>query len=689
MLALLCVAGVANAAEYEIDKKFTSVADLNGKLFMIVNETDGKAIYNKDAQNLDYQDYATAVTGAAYLWKINAINNQDYYTVQIVKADGTSPSFWGNNDPKYLNSGAPGGFNGCFVLGNGSQQGTDVANGGVWYIEYSNGNGFTLKNVARNGYFAGVNPAPTGTDPIYWTFCTIKEKIVEDTEDPGVKKCPEDWTDMIVNGTLEGEDNGNFYQEVGEGKTPATITSGSGRIGGRGISITSKEGAKEVWDTQFFLAVNEAMAAGTKLHIEFDYKANKAAKVTTQAHSAPGSFLSNNGIGDVNFGLSWEHFKTDIIVKDEGMKSIAFNLNENKAEAITFFFDNLVMWSKANAITKGTYDATDAKVIDFADFTALDGSWNAETKTFTGNCGFKWEDGLDLSQYRYLIVTLGKNASTGGYEATIKDKNGKTVVGDQYGADFMNMWFGQWNNHNCMKIDLEKLRSEKEFDIHNIVELSIKGGEGLVLGTVYASNTKPNNDKDWGNEDNGDFKFAGLDADKFGTVCLNFDAAVAGAKIFEIASATEKSVSLIEYEGILKAGKPYIYQANDNASKNVYFYKATNATVETPIVNNGLIGTFTETKAPQGTNYMVLSNNKLWTVNSDVTVAANKAYIDVNQVASSNARGTVFLPYGEVTAIEGVKLSLNGDEIYNLNGQRLAQPTKGVNVIGGKKVIIK
>ena len=185
-LLLLCVAGVANAAtEYEIDQKFTSVASLDGQLFVIFNETDAKAIYNKDAQNLAYDTYTNAVAGAAYLWKLHSLAGEgvaelaNAYAIEAVKADGSSIGLWGN-PAIYLNSGAPGGFDGCFVLGNGSQYGTDVLNGGAWEIEYDAEKGFALKNVARGGYFAGVNPAPTGADPIYWTFCTMKEKAQTD-----------------------------------------------------------------------------------------------------------------------------------------------------------------------------------------------------------------------------------------------------------------------------------------------------------------------------------------------------------------------------------------------------------------------------------------------------------------------------------------------------------------------------
>ena len=195
-LLLLCVAGVVNAAtEYEVDQKFTSVAALDGQLFAIVNETDAKAIYNKDAQNLAYDTYTNAVAGAAYLWKLHSLAGEgvaelaNAYAIEAVKADGSSIGLWGN-PAIYLNSGAPGGFDGCFVLGNGSQYGTDVLNGGAWEIEYDAEKGFALKNVARGGYFAGVNPAPAGTEPIYWTFCTLKEggeipdPVIEEPEAP-------------------------------------------------------------------------------------------------------------------------------------------------------------------------------------------------------------------------------------------------------------------------------------------------------------------------------------------------------------------------------------------------------------------------------------------------------------------------------------------------------------------------
>ena len=195
-LSLLCifVAGVTNvnaATEYEIDQRFTSVASLDGQLFAIVNETDEMALYNKDAQNLAYDTYTNAVAGAAYLWKLHSLAGeadsvvQSCYSVEAVKADGSSINLWGN-PAIFINSGAEGGFDGCFILGQGDKYGTDVKYGGVWEIEYLEGQGFALKNVARGGYLAGVNPAPTGEEPIYWTFCTLKE--IENTDPLAAEK---------------------------------------------------------------------------------------------------------------------------------------------------------------------------------------------------------------------------------------------------------------------------------------------------------------------------------------------------------------------------------------------------------------------------------------------------------------------------------------------------------------------
>jgi hypothetical protein len=66
----------------------------------------------------------------------------------------------------------------------------------------------------------------------------------------------------------------------------------------------------------------------------------------------------------------------------------------------------------------------------------------------------------------------------------------------------------------------------------------------------------------------------------------------------------------------------------------------------------------------------------------------------VTQVISRDAngdevKGTYFYTSLMTTSIDGMSLMSSGKSaVYNLNGQRLACPQKGINIIGGKKIAV-
>ena len=76
-----------------------------------------------------------------------------------------------------------------------------------------------------------------------------------------------------------------------------------------------------------------------------------------------------------------------------------------------------------------------------------------------------------------------------------------------------------------------------------------------------------------------------------------------------------------------------------------------------------------------------LANNK--------TVAAGKAYLRVP--TESAAKISFFSLDGSITGIEGVEAeAAEGEKVYyNLKGQRVATPSNGLYILGGKKVIVK
>jgi hypothetical protein len=69
-------------------------------------------------------------------------------------------------------------------------------------------------------------------------------------------------------------------------------------------------------------------------------------------------------------------------------------------------------------------------------------------------------------------------------------------------------------------------------------------------------------------------------------------------------------------------------------------------------------------------------------------VAAGKAYL---QVPATAARGSFAISFdNETTGIATVEnASVLNENYYNLNGQRIAAPQKGLYIVNGKKVVIK
>lgn len=78
-------------------------------------------------------------------------------------------------------------------------------------------------------------------------------------------------------------------------------------------------------------------------------------------------------------------------------------------------------------------------------------------------------------------------------------------------------------------------------------------------------------------------------------------------------------------------------------------------------------------------------------ISHPATVAANRAYLQFT--AGSGSRDILSIDGGDATGINmvnGEGLKINGSEVYyNLQGQRVLYPTKGLYIVNGKKVIIK
>ena len=62
----------------------------------------------------------------------------------------------------------------------------------------------------------------------------------------------------------------------------------------------------------------------------------------------------------------------------------------------------------------------------------------------------------------------------------------------------------------------------------------------------------------------------------------------------------------------------------------------------------------------------------------------------IRATAPNGVTGSCKVTVSDPTSIQNIKMDTNLDaSIYNLNGQRLDKPRKGINIIRGKKVVIK
>jgi hypothetical protein len=202
----------------------------------------------------------------------------------------------------------------------------------VYYVD--------LKQLAKDKGYAHLH-AIKGAN---WQNVTIVSMMIEQ-----VAKAPIGWTSVITNGNFDGEDVSSFF--VAEdavnvpGVKPATIVEGAGVAESNGLAITSLAGATETWATQLFVKANEALPEGTKWRFSMDVKANAIAKITTGAHAEPRTWLAGGIIPEFDVTEEWATVTAegtvDADLGGKSFQSIAFDLNNDKDNAVTFYFDNI------------------------------------------------------------------------------------------------------------------------------------------------------------------------------------------------------------------------------------------------------------------------------------------------------------------------------------------------------------
>ena len=161
--------------------------------------------------------------------------------------------------------------------------------------------------------------------------------------------------------------------------------------------------------------------------------------------------------------------------------------------------------------------------------------------------------------------------------------------------------------------------------------------------------------------------------------------ASAGTQVFKV-KLTGSAIEMTEItDRIVKSGEGVVLK-NTSASITM---TPTASNSSDDYSDNSLVGTMTNITNP-GNAYVLNKKNGvvgLFKLSDTGTIGANKAYL----VYSGSGDAPTFFGFGETTGVNEVRsmMAEGRGDIYNLNGQKVLNPTRGLYIVNGKKVVIK
>ena len=177
-----------------------------------------------------------------------------------------------------------------------------------------------------------------------------------------------------------------------------------------------------------------------------------------------------------------------------------------------------------------------------------------------------------------------------------------------------------------------------------------------------------------------------LNASGFATYSKATDFTFEGAKAYKMAlNEGTKTIAGTEVSGKIAAGEGVLLKGAANAP--VAIMETTGAVA---LADNDLKGSTKSdgSLAVKPTYCYVLSGDTFKKFTGG-TLTANKAYFEATVDLKGHAL-TMTFDDGETTAIKAVEAKkVENGVFYNLAGQQVAQPTKGLYIVNGRKVIVK
>lgn len=186
---------------------------------------------------------------------------------------------------------------------------------------------------------------------------------------------------------------------------------------------------------------------------------------------------------------------------------------------------------------------------------------------------------------------------------------------------------------------------------------------------------------------------------EYGTLCLPYKSYVSGATVYDIVGVVKDGdkltdLGLEEHTGALEAGVAYVFHATSTQVVATLVGEAVKEAAQTV----GLVGNLSaeNVKTPDGC-YVLVDGVLRQVQGGTAYIQTNRAYFDLSGVEAIEGEATAGVKYISISFEEDAtgitelteKTEATEGAIYNLQGQRVNSLQRGINIVGGKKVLVK
>jgi len=530
---------------------------------------------------------------------------------------------------------------------------------------------------------------------------------------------------------LDGTDD---YIQIKTDKQPGTVTIGVKMLGGSNTSsITVKQSA----DGETFTDVETLSISGSS-NAELELETTNAFSASTRYVKLVFTKGSNVGVGPItittastdpaidalpNVDLAEDATSGEIeytIINPDGINSLTAASDDDWISNINVTATKVTFTTTANmgAERTGTITLTYGEVVKYVTVTQAEHvvmlTYSSTTTITPGKryiivSGDGYAMGGQNSNNRAAVavdinddvIELASNSGVQGFVIYGPDANGYYSIYDEAEEGYLYAASSGSNHLKTQGTNDANGRWSIEFDGESVATIIAQGANernwmrynsSSKIFSCYGSTSNQGDIYLYESEEEAvatnvkvqlnDKGFATYASDK----TLDFLNADASFSAWQVTGVSGSTIQFEQIESTVASGKGIMLMGSANAEITINILPAGGETLS----GNKLQGitSATEVEADQ---YFGLKDNQFVKVNAG-TIAAGKAVLPTSVLSSGGAgvKSLTFNFNGVPTGVNGVEtVDAENARIFNLAGQRLSTPQKGLNIVNGKKVLVK